>query len=115
MLLYSLFFAAELVNDPAMSSLDLSKKLGIPLSTIQRRRAKLEKSMLKRTSSFDYRAFGGREGDLILNVDKGKSKEVAQYLLKNYKVKLLLCIPELTHYIMSLRMLFTRILKNCMN
>ena len=74
---------SELVNDPTMGSLDLSNKLQIPLSTIQRRRAQLEKSMLKRTYSFDYRAFGGREGDLILNVDKGKSKEVAQYLLKN--------------------------------
>ena len=76
---------SEVVNDPTMSSLDLSKKLGVPLSTIQRRRAQLEKSMLKRTYSFDYKAFGGREGDLIINVNNGKSKEVAEYLLKNYK------------------------------
>ena len=76
---------SELVNDPAMSSINLSRKLDVPLSTIQRRRARLEKSLLKRTYTFDYKAFGGREGDLIINVDKGKSKEVAQYLLKNYK------------------------------
>src|SRR5919201_1544992 len=76
---------SEVVNDPTLSSLDLSNKLRIPLSTIQRRRARLEKSLLKRTYTFDYKAFGGREGDLIINVDKGKSKEVAQYLLKNYK------------------------------
>src|SRR5919197_3429809 len=76
---------SELVNEPSISSLGLSNKLQIPLSTIQRRRAQLEKSLLKRTYTFDYKAFGGRVGDLILNVDNGKSKEVAQYLLKNYK------------------------------
>ena len=76
---------SEVVNDPTMSSLDLSKKLDVPLSTIQRRRAQLEKSMLKRTYSFDYKSFGGRVGDLIIYVANGKSKEVAQYLLKNYK------------------------------
>jgi predicted transcriptional regulator len=40
---------SELVNNPTMSSLALSKKLDVPLSTIQRRRAQLEKSILKRT------------------------------------------------------------------
>ena len=60
-------------------------QLDVPLSTMQRRRAQLEKSILKRTYSLDYKAFGAREGDLIINVDKGKSKQVAQYLLKNYK------------------------------
>ena len=76
---------SEVVNDPTISSLYLSKKLDVPLSTMQRRRAQLEKSILKRTYSLDYKAFGAREGDLIINVDKGKSKQVAQYLLKNYK------------------------------
>jgi|SRR5919197_451099 DNA-binding Lrp family transcriptional regulator len=76
---------SELVDDPTISSQALSKKLDVPVSTIQRRRAQLEKSMLKRAYSFDYKAFGGRVGDLIIKVDKGKSKEVAQYLLKNYK------------------------------
>jgi DNA-binding Lrp family transcriptional regulator len=82
---------SELVKDPSLNSLGLANKLRIPLSTIQRRRARLEKSMLKRTYSFDYRAFGGREGDLIINVDKGKSKEVAQYLLRNYKDNITSC------------------------
>ena len=82
---------SELVNNPTMSSLALSKKLDVPLSTIQRRRAQLEKSILKRTYSFNCRPFGGRLGDLIINVDHGKSKEVAQNLLKKYKDNITYC------------------------
>jgi DNA-binding Lrp family transcriptional regulator len=74
-----------------MSSLTLANKLDIPLSTIQRRRARIEKTILKRTYSFNYKAFGGRIGDLIINVDKGRSKEIAQSLLKKYKNNITYC------------------------
>jgi len=82
---------SELVREPNISSISLSNKLNVPLSTIQRRRANIEKSILKRTYSFNYKAFGGRVGDLIINVDKGKSKEVAQFLLKKYKNNITHC------------------------
>jgi len=82
---------SELVRQPNISSISLSKKLNVPLSTIQRRRANIEKSILKRTYSLNYKAFGGRVGDLIINVDKGRSKEVAQLLLKNYKNNITHC------------------------
>ena len=74
-----------------MSSLALSKKLDIPLSTLQRRRARIEKVILKKTYTFNYKAFGGRIGDLIVSVDKGKSKEIAQILLKKYKNNIVSC------------------------
>ena len=82
---------SELVRQPDMSSLALSKKLDIPLSTLQRRRARIEKVILKKTYTFNYKAFGGRIGDLIVSVDKGKSKEIAQILLKKYKNNILSC------------------------
>jgi DNA-binding Lrp family transcriptional regulator len=82
---------SELVRLPDISSLDLAKKLDIPLSTLQRRRARIEKSILKRDYTFNYKAFGGRVGDLIIAVDKGKSKEVAQSLLKKYKNNIVSC------------------------
>ena len=82
---------SELVRQPDISSLALSKKLDIPLSTLQRRRARIEKVILKRNYTFNYKAFGGRVGDLIVNVDKGKSKEVAQILLKKYKNNIVSC------------------------
>jgi DNA-binding Lrp family transcriptional regulator len=82
---------SELVRQPDISSLALSKKLDIPLSTLQRRRARIEKAILKKTYTFNYKGFGGRIGDLIVNVDKGKSKEVAQNLLKKYKYNIVSC------------------------
>jgi DNA-binding Lrp family transcriptional regulator len=69
---------SELVRQPDISSLNLAKKLNVSVSTLQRRRARIEKAILKRIYSFNYKAFGCRVGDLIVAVDKGKSKEVAQ-------------------------------------
>src|ERR671932_2898051 len=68
---------SELVRQPDVSSLALAKKLDIPLSTLQRRRARIEKDILTRNYTFNYKAFGARVGDLIVNVDKGKSDAVA--------------------------------------
>src|SRR5918911_1322659 len=82
---------SELVRQPNISSLNLSKKLDIPLSTLQRRRARIENDILKRNYTFNYKAFGGRVGDLIVSVDKGKSREVAQALLKKYKNNIVSC------------------------
>ena len=82
---------SELVTQPSISSLSLSKKLDIPLSTLQRRRARIENDILKRNYTFNYKAFGGRVGDLIISVDKGKSREVAQALLKKYKNNIVSC------------------------
>ena len=82
---------SELVRQPDISSLALAKKLDIPLSTLQRRRAKVEKAILRKTYTLNYKTFGGRVGDLIVNVDKGKSKEIAQILLKKYKNNIVSC------------------------
>ena len=82
---------SELVKNPTISSLSLAKRLDIPLSTLQRRRAKIENAILKRTYTFNYKAFGGRVGDFIIHVDKGKSDEVAQILLKKYKNNIAYC------------------------
>ncbi len=82
---------SQLLNDPTVSSLSLANKLDLPLSTLQRRRARIENAILKRNYTFNYKAFGGRVGDLIVNVDKGKSKEIAQSLLKKYKNNIVSC------------------------
>jgi hypothetical protein len=82
--------------------LALSKKLEIPLSTLQRR-AKVEKAILKKTYTFDYKAFGARVGDLIINVDKGKSDQVAQNILKKYKNSVTYCHTriDLVHSVLA--------------
>lgn len=76
---------SELVKDPAASSLSLSKKLRIPLSSLQRRRAKLEKLVLAKVYHVNLKVFGGKIGEIIIKVEKGKSREVAQEILKKYK------------------------------
>lgn len=81
---------SELVKNPT-TSLSLAKRLNIPLSTLQRRRAKIENAILRRTYTFNHKAFGGRVGDLIIHVDKGKSDEVAQTLLEKYKNNIPYC------------------------
>ncbi|MBV9179587.1 MAG: Lrp/AsnC family transcriptional regulator [Nitrososphaeraceae archaeon] len=76
---------SQILDNPAIGSLALSKKLDIPLSTIQRRRAKIEKDVLKKTYTFDYKALGCRVGDLVINVDNGRAEEVAQKIINKYK------------------------------
>jgi DNA-binding Lrp family transcriptional regulator len=94
---------SELVRQPEISSLALAKKLNIPLSTLQRRRAKVEKDILKKTYTFNYKAFGGRVGDLIISVNKGKSDQVSQGILRKYKNNVTYCHTriDLTHSVLA--------------
>ena len=75
----------ELVKNPNTSSASLATKLGMPLSSLQRRRTKLEKSLLIKSYHIDLKASGGKMGDVVINVDKGRSREVATNILKKYK------------------------------
>ena len=75
----------ELIKNPSTSSACLATKLGMPLSSLQRRRTKLEKSLLIKAYHIDLKASGGKMGDIVVNVDKGKSREVATNILKKYK------------------------------
>jgi DNA-binding Lrp family transcriptional regulator len=80
---------AELVKNPNTSSASLATKLGMPLSSLQRRRAKLEKSLLVKAYHINLKASGGKIGDAVINVDKGKSREVATNILKKYKTNVM--------------------------
>ena len=93
----------ELVRQPEISSLALAKKLNIPLSTIQRRRAKIEKAILKKTYTFNYKTIGCRIGDLVIDVDKGKSDQVAEGILKKHKNNVTYCNTriDLTHSVLA--------------
>ena len=76
----------ELIEDPNMKSADLAAKLQIPSSTIQRRRAMLESSsILRKTYELDLSALGWREADLLITVDRGRCRDIAQRLLRNFK------------------------------
>jgi hypothetical protein len=56
----------------------------LPLSTVQRRRARLEKSFLKRSYSIDISKFGLRIVKLHIKANGGKSEEIAKRIFENY-------------------------------
>lgn|SRR5690242_5698904 len=93
----------ELVRQPEISSVTLAKKLNIPLSTVQRRRAKVEKAILKKTYTFNYKTIGCRVGDLVIDVDKGKSDQIAQGILKKHKNNVTYCHTriDLAHSVLA--------------
>jgi DNA-binding Lrp family transcriptional regulator len=87
----------ELVNNPDISSTDIAERYGIPLSTIQRRRAKLEGSILNKAYTLDIRQLGWRTADLLISVEKGKAEETAQKLLESNKVNVIVASLRIGH------------------
>ena len=75
----------ELISNPDLSSTDIATKYHMPLSTIQRRRTKLERSILKKTYQVDMGQLGWRTADILIAVEKGKSEQVARQILQNEK------------------------------
>ena len=76
----------ELVNNPKARSADIAYKYKIPLSTIQRRRTRLERSsILKHRYYIDVRQFGWRTADILIGVEKGDCVQVANKILEDYK------------------------------
>jgi DNA-binding Lrp family transcriptional regulator len=92
-----------LLKNPSISSISLAKRLDIPFSTLQRRRLRIEKAMLKKTYAFNFKAFGARIGDLIVDIDKGRSDEVAQSILKSHKNNIEYCHSRIdsTHSVLA--------------
>lgn len=75
----------ELVKNPSITSSSLSTKLEIPLSSLQRRRAKIEKYILNKSYQINLRSISGKIGEVVINVEKGKSREVAKQILKKFR------------------------------
>jgi DNA-binding Lrp family transcriptional regulator len=71
-----------LTPDGRRSSADLSKKLGVPATTVQRRRRRLEAEFLTLSYSLDLEKFGWRKVDFLLATERGKTTQVANELLK---------------------------------
>ena len=79
----------ELVSNSDASSTEIAQKFGIPLSTVQRRRAKLEQSVISKSYRLDIRKLGWRMADLLISVEKGKAEETAQKLLESNRVSVI--------------------------
>jgi DNA-binding Lrp family transcriptional regulator len=73
-------------NGKRSSATFLSKNLGVPQTTIQRRRSRLEKEFLELSYSLNLEKFGWRRVDLLIYTRNGKTDSVAKQLLENEEV-----------------------------
>jgi DNA-binding Lrp family transcriptional regulator len=72
----------ELIQDPHLTSERISKKLRVPLSTVQRRRAALERSVLNKMYSLDLSTFGWRLADLLIGMNNGDPHSTARNIVQ---------------------------------
>jgi DNA-binding Lrp family transcriptional regulator len=80
----------ELLKNSNVKSSDISNKLKIPLSTIQRRRGRIENSSrLKRAYEIDYKQFGLRKADILVTVSKGDCIDIANKIATEYEENVL--------------------------
>jgi DNA-binding Lrp family transcriptional regulator len=73
-------------NGIKRSSSLLAEKLRIPLTTIQRRKKRLEKDFLTSSYTLNLEKFGWRRVDLLIYTRNGKTDSVAYRLLENEEV-----------------------------
>jgi DNA-binding Lrp family transcriptional regulator len=76
----------ELLTRPDIQSSALAKKLGKPLSTIQRRKTRLQKSLiLKPNYELSIQSLGWRNAEILMLVDKGKADFIAEELIEKFE------------------------------
>lgn len=68
------------------STLSMSEEIGVPVSTIRRRRKLLESKFLKMIYVLDVEKFGWRRVDFFISIKKGLVDSVAQKLLEHNNV-----------------------------
>jgi DNA-binding Lrp family transcriptional regulator len=72
----------ELIRDPYLTSERISQKIKVPLSTVQRRRTALERSILKKIYSLDLSTFGWRIADLLIGMNNGDPHSTARNIVQ---------------------------------
>jgi DNA-binding Lrp family transcriptional regulator len=75
----------ELLSKADIRSADIASKYKVPISTIQRRRKRLEDSVLEKKYLIDITKRDLRTGIILTNVERGKAKEVAKMILERHK------------------------------
>ena len=74
----------ELIDNSSATSTEMARKYSKPLSTIQRRRTRLESTILKKDYSIDSSYTNWRNGEFFLRIGKGRAREVAQETFDKY-------------------------------
>ena len=69
-----------------ISSVELARKLEIPLTTIQRRRKRLESEFLEVAYSLKLEKLGWRRADLLVSTNKGTTPNIGKELLTHNSI-----------------------------
>jgi len=85
---------SELINDPDASSSQFAQKFGKPLSTIQRRRAKLEASVIKKRYHLNPLLRHHRSANLLIDAKSGNANKLARLLYERY--------PQITRVVVGI-------------
>ena len=75
-----------LVPDGKISSKSIARKLGVPATTVQRHRRRLEKEVLTLNYTLDLRKFGWHKVDFLIATESGKTGLIAKSLLERDEV-----------------------------
>ena len=77
--------ANELLDDADATSSDIARKYDKPLSTIQRRRTRLERTILAKDYAINTQLARWRSGEIFIKVEKGRAQAVGKTLFERYK------------------------------
>jgi DNA-binding Lrp family transcriptional regulator len=73
----------ELIKNPNLTSEAIARTVKSPLSTVQRRRTALERSILTKTYNLDLSIFGWRIADLMIELEKGDPNAISENIIQN--------------------------------
>jgi DNA-binding Lrp family transcriptional regulator len=73
-------------SEGSISSHDLSLKLDVPLSTVRRRRRRIEETYLIKYYSLDPMKFGYRKIDLLIYTEGGETMNIGKQLMEREEV-----------------------------
>jgi len=86
----NLLITQELLQNSSVKTATIAHKLNLPLSTVQRRRKRLEESpYLKKRYEIDVKQFGFRKADILISTLGGECVDVAKEIADKYPANIL--------------------------
>lgn len=80
----------NIIKNPDVKSSEIAEKIDIPLSTIQRRRSRIETSaILKKSFVIDFHRLGLRVADLLIKISKGDIETIVKEIVDQHSKSIL--------------------------
>jgi len=80
----------NIIKNPDIKASEISEKIDIPLSTIQRRRSRIETSaVFKKSFEIDFHKLGLRIADLLIKISKGDIETIVSDIVKQHSKSIL--------------------------